>query len=66
MNNPHCCTIDCTKDAEFTIYGASGHPEDYTQACEGHVGVLLDTLEWLPQENKSWTVYHITGYEEEI
>ncbi len=60
---PHCCEHDCTKAAEFSIHGSSGHFEDVTEACEGHVGVLLGTPIWLKAANESWTVFPVTTQE---
>ncbi len=52
-----CCVITCRKDAEFDIFGGSGHFEDTTQACEDHVGSLLGSPDWLaPKDNTQWTV----------
>jgi len=56
---PLCCVIGCFNEPEFDIYGESGHPEDSTQACESHVGVLLGTPEWLAKDNRSWSVVQI-------
>lgn len=36
-----CCHIDCDKEAEFEIQWNPPTPDNYTQACEGHVGALL-------------------------
>lgn len=56
---PHCCNPECGKAAEFGIYGAAGHPEDCTEACEDHVGALLGTPMWLPRTNTHWIIYPI-------
>jgi hypothetical protein len=48
--------MECDKDAEFTIFGGSGHFEDVTEACTEHVGALLGTPEWLTKGNREWTV----------
>ena len=42
-SKPRCCEHDCTKIAEFTIYGSNGHPENVTEACSDHVGHLCGT-----------------------
>ena len=57
--NPYCCEMHCKKDAEFGIYGSSGHFEDVTEACEEHIGVLLGTPDWLKKKNDHWLVYPI-------
>ena len=50
-NTPHCCVIDCVKDAEWQIiYGPT--TDDYTEACTEHVGELLEP-------DKENTVYPI-------
>lgn len=59
-----CCFLSDNKErcdhvAEFTIYGGSGHPEDYTESCEAHVGALIGTPTWMEKENESWTVVAI-------
>ena len=54
---PYCCYLDCPNDAEFGIYGSSGHFEDVTEACEAHIGALLGTPTWLKKENEHWVVY---------
>ena len=51
-----CCAIECDKPAEFEIRGESNHPEDYTHACEDHVGYLLGTPAWMRVQNGTWTV----------
>ena len=56
---PYCCHMDCDNDAEFGIYGSSGHFEDVTEACAEHVGALLGTPMWLEKENEYWAVYPI-------
>lgn len=61
MKKPFCCFVsdegkDCGKDAEFTVYGGSGHPEDYTESCEAHLGAMLGTPSWLEKPDQSWTV----------
>ncbi|KKL24380.1 hypothetical protein LCGC14_2415890 [marine sediment metagenome] len=48
---PYCCEQSCSKDAEFGIYGSSGHFEDVTETCVRHVGALLGTPTWLPKMN---------------
>lgn len=53
---PWCCYSGCARQAEFSIYGSSGHFEDVTETCERHVGSLLGTPQWLKKDNKSWTV----------
>jgi hypothetical protein len=57
---PYCCEPDCVKDAEFGIYGSSGHFEDVTEACEDHVGILLGTPTWLDKMNDHWVVHSIS------
>lgn len=52
---PHCCEHDCAKDAEFAIYGTSGHPEDCTHACRAHVGDMLGSIEGATP-NRRWEV----------
>ena len=37
----YCCFMGCDKPAEFEITKEVGGPEDYTHACEAHVGALL-------------------------
>lgn len=56
---PYCCHILCFRNAGFGIYGSSGHFEDATEACEGHVGALLGTPMWLKKESEHWVVYPI-------
>ena len=58
---PYCCELDCVKDAEFGIYGSSGHFEDVTEACEEHVGALLGTPTWLANENDHWVIHPISA-----
>lgn len=58
---PACCVIGCGKPAEFEIAGGSGHFEDFTHACEDHVGELLGTPDWLDEENREWTVTVMEG-----
>ena len=53
---PYCCEMHCQNDAEFGIYGSSGHFEDVTEACAKHVGALLGTPTWLPKMNDHWVV----------
>lgn len=37
-----CCQIDCPVTAEYRIeWGQVANPDNYTEACEGHVGALL-------------------------
>ena len=55
--NPYCCELACSKDAEFSIHGSSGHFEDVTEACTEHIGALLGTPTWLEKENDHWLVY---------
>ena len=54
-----CCFPECSKDSEFTIYGSSGHPDDYTESCESHIGILLGTPESVEVSNEYWTVYPV-------
>lgn len=51
----------CGKAAEFAVYGGSEHPEDYTDACEAHVGVMLGTPMFVEGDNVRWTVEVITA-----
>ena len=60
MSKPHCCIIECDKNAEYGIYGGSRHFEDVTEACEDHVGALLGTPDWLKQNNTEWTVVELS------
>ncbi len=53
---PHCCFMGCGRDAEFDLWGSSGHFEDYTQSCVEHVGALLGTPTWLATNNTQWIV----------
>lgn len=46
----------CPTPAAVTIYGESGHPEDFIDACEAHVGVLLGTPQFVAGDNRRWTV----------
>jgi len=62
QDKPYCCYINdndesCPNDAEFALYGSSGHFEDVTETCEAHVGMLLGTPTWLSKENSHWIVY---------
>ena len=59
-DKPYCCHILCFRDAEFGIYGSSGHFEDVTEACERHIGSLLGTPTWLHEENDHWLVHPIS------
>lgn len=52
----NCCQIGCQYPAEFAIFGASGLPEDHTDACTDHVGALLGTPLHASQDNRSWHV----------
>ena len=56
-DKPYCCYILCFKNAEFGIYGSSGHFEDVTETCVKHVGALLGTPTWLKVENDHWVVH---------
>lgn len=48
-----CCFLNCGDLAAFVIYGE--HPDDYTNACEDHVGALLGTPVGHP-DNCRWVV----------
>ena len=54
---PYCCHMTCFRNAEFGIYGSSGHFEDVTETCVRHVGALLGTPTWLPKMNDHWVVH---------
>ncbi len=56
-NKPYCCYMTCFRNAEFGIYGSSGHFEDVTETCAKHVGALLGTPTWLPKMNDHWVVH---------
>lgn len=37
-----CCNVDCPSIAEYRIeWGEVANPDNYTEACEAHVGMLL-------------------------
>ncbi len=59
MGTNHCCFMglngDCKKDARYVIWGTKG-PEDYTHACDSHVGDLAgpgDRVELIDDLNRS-------------
>lgn len=58
---PFCCHQTCTKGADFSIQGSSGHLEDITDACQEHVGDLLGTPIWLSKENEYWHIRPISA-----
>lgn len=62
---PHCCHVGCEEDATYRIeaFGPLVGEDDYVDACEKHVGLLLGCYEgtgpathWevheLPQEDE--------------
>jgi hypothetical protein len=51
-----CCEWDCESEAAFHIQGGSGHPDDNTDSCEAHVGVMLGTPDWAQNDNTWWDV----------
>lgn len=59
MSRNKCCKPRCRRLAEFEIRGEGNHPEDYTHACEKHVGWLLGTPVFLQRENRMWFVYYL-------
>ena len=54
-------TVDqrCKRDAEFEIYGMPTHPDDVTETCGHHVGLLLGTPTWRQHDNTHWVIYPI-------
>lgn len=40
MNKALCCKVGCRKDAVWQIW-TGNTPDDYTEACQVHVGDLL-------------------------
>jgi hypothetical protein len=46
-------------EGEFQMFGAPAHPDDYTEACQAHVGALLGTPTWRGQPDTCWMVYEI-------
>ena len=52
-----CCEWECLKEADFLIIGNlnAGYDND-TYACEGHVGELLGTPDFLVGDNSEWVV----------
>lgn len=54
-----CCLWDCELEARFNIIGESNHPDDETDSCEEHVGVMLGSPDWLETDNIAWTVVDI-------
>lgn len=42
MSEQHCCAINCGALADYRIeWGQVANPDNYTLACEAHVGSLL-------------------------
>ncbi len=41
---PHCCFVGCKEGAEWQLWHGDG-PEDYTESCTDHVGVMLTDAE---------------------
>ena len=59
---PRCCFVfpeddsQCAAEAEFSIHGSNGHPDEVTEVCPAHVGPLLGDIEGHPP-NSHWLVY---------
>ena len=52
-----CCYLHCEKDALFEIAECSRNdPDNFTYACEEHVGALLGTAEGFPE----CTAWHVS------
>ena len=42
LSSPRCCNTTCGKPADFRIeWGEVANPDNYTYACEAHLGALL-------------------------
>jgi hypothetical protein len=52
-----CCFLGCGKPADFRIEGQPEHFEDYTEACEAHLGALMGTPKWREKPDTHWLVY---------
>jgi hypothetical protein len=54
--------------AEFQIWGDEGDPDDVTEACEDHVGVLLGkparSADRVPHP-WSWSIWELDNLDEE-
>lgn len=55
MDTPHCCEHDCSKEADFTLYGSNGYPDNVTHTCTEHIGHLLGTPVGQPPDSY-WTI----------
>jgi hypothetical protein len=62
MKTKKCCKIGCNSDAEYNIQETYGGFEDYTLACERHVGALLGTSD--VKGLRVWTITDANADEE--
>ena len=63
----HCCYLypdmpyryRCHTPAEFEVVGIPPHPDDTTDSCERHLGVMMGTPDWRKEPDEGWSVFPI-------